>query len=96
MRTLPYADPGTPNIDGPWRLLGWIARGQMLTLAIGGPVGLLPGCVAQALIPVAVGKGIGEGVVGGDGSDLLLWSGVVLGLAVRAGAARACCGTAPR
>ncbi|GAA4348230.1 ABC transporter ATP-binding protein [Angustibacter luteus] len=80
MRTLPYADPGTPNIDGPWRLLGWIARGQKLTLAIG----VLWGCAwmcAQALIPVAVGRGINEGVVVHDGSALLLWSGAVLGLA---------------
>jgi ABC-type multidrug transport system fused ATPase/permease subunit len=81
VRTLPFADPGTPDIDGPWRLLGWIARKQLPTLVLG----MLWGStwmVAQALIPVAVGKGIGEGVVGGDGSDLLLWSGVVLGLAV--------------
>ena len=81
MRTLPYSDPGTPAIEGPWRFLGWIAKGQRTTLAIGMVWGII-WMVAQALIPVAVGRGIAQGVVTHDLTALLLWSGAVLGLVV--------------
>ncbi|WP_460458871.1 ABC transporter ATP-binding protein [Angustibacter peucedani] len=86
MRTLPYPDPGTPDLRGPWHLLGWIARMQRATLAVGVVWGVTWMC-AQALIPVAVGRGIDQGVVQHDLRALLLWSGAVLGLAcVQAGA----------
>lgn len=86
MRTLPYADPGTPDLAGPWRLLGWIAAGQKATLAVGAIWGTI-WMVSQALIPIAVGRGIAQGVAPADGRKLLMWSGAVLVLAiVQAGA----------
>ncbi len=86
MRALPYDDPGQPDLRTPGRFLWWIAAQQKAPLA----AGLLWGTVwmvSQALIPVAVGRGIARGVVDGDGRALLEWSGAVLLLAlIQAGA----------
>ena len=81
MRSLPYADAGRPDLRSPGRLLAWIARGQWLSLLNGMTWGIL-WFVSQALMPATIGKAIDEGVVARDRSDLLLWSGAVLGLAV--------------
>lgn len=86
MRTLPYVDPGQPDLRSAGRLLWWVASLQKLTLAVGIIWGVV-WMVAQALIPVAVGRGIQRGVVQHDSDALLLWSGAVLVLAlVQAGA----------
>jgi len=86
MRNLPYDDPGQPDLRTPGRFLWWIAGQQKRTLALGMVWGVL-WMVAQALIPVAVGRGISAGVVAGDDRALLTWSGAVLVLAlVQAGA----------
>jgi ABC-type multidrug transport system fused ATPase/permease subunit len=86
VRQLPYDDPGAPDLRGPWRFLLWIGRQQKADLALG----VLWGAVwmtAQALVPVAIGRGVDEGVVARDGSALLAWSGAVVGLAaLQAGA----------
>lgn len=81
MRALPYDDPGQPDLRTPGRFLWRIAAQQKGTLALG----LLWGTVwmvSQALVPVAVGRGIAEGVVVRDDRALLRWSGVVLALAL--------------
>jgi ABC-type multidrug transport system fused ATPase/permease subunit len=86
VRTLPYADPGQPDLRSPGRLLWWVAANQKLTLAIGVVWGVV-WMTAQALIPVAVGQGVQHGVVENDSDALWLWSGAVLVLAlVQAGA----------
>ena len=86
MRNLPYDDPGQPDLRTPGRFLWWVAGRQKRTLALGMVWGVL-WMVAQALIPVAVGRGISAGVVAGDDRALLTWSGAVLVLAlVQAGA----------
>ena len=86
MRNLPYDDPGQPDLRTPGRFLWWVAGQQKRTLALGMVWGVL-WMVAQALIPVAVGRGISAGVVAGDDRALLTWSGAVLVLAlVQAGA----------
>ena len=81
MRPLPYSDPGTPDLTGPGRFLLWVGRQQKSTLAVGIVWGVL-WMVAQALVPVAVGRGIDHGVVAHDGGALLLWAGAVAALAV--------------
>jgi ABC-type multidrug transport system fused ATPase/permease subunit len=84
MQTLPYANPGTPDLAGPWRFLGWIARLQWQTLVVGMLWGIA-NAVSQALIPVAVGRGI-DAVIAHDRVGLAWWSGSVLALAaVQAG-----------
>ncbi len=80
MRTLPFADPGTPDLAGPWRLLGWVARRQWFTLVLGMIWGT-SWMVCQALIPVAVGQGVAA-VVDRDRPELLWWAAAVLALAV--------------
>jgi ABC-type multidrug transport system fused ATPase/permease subunit len=86
VRTLPLADPGTPELAGPWRFLAWIARGQWRTLLLGVLWGVL-WMVSRALVPVAVGRGLDVGVLARDGGALAWWSGAVLGLAVMQAAA---------
>jgi ABC-type multidrug transport system fused ATPase/permease subunit len=86
MRALPYDDPGQPDLRSPGRFLLWIGAQQKATLAVGVLWGVI-WMVAQALIPVAVGRGIQQGVAEGDGHALVTWSLAVLALAlVQAGA----------
>jgi ABC-type multidrug transport system fused ATPase/permease subunit len=80
VRSLPYDDPGRPDLRSPGRLLWWIARNQMRSQLNGVCWGVL-WFVSQALMPATIGRAIDEGVVARDGSQLLLWSGAVLGLA---------------
>jgi ABC-type multidrug transport system fused ATPase/permease subunit len=80
VRPLPYSDPGDPDLTGPGHFLVWVGRQQKLTLTVGICWGVL-WMVAQALVPVAVGRGIDHGVVAHDGSQLLLWAGAVTLLA---------------
>ena len=80
-RTLPFDDPGQPDLRTPGRFLWWVAGRQKRTLALGMVWGVL-WMVAQALIPVAVGRGITAGVVAGNDRALLTWSGAVLALAL--------------
>src|SRR6185437_14709079 len=79
--SLPYPDPGRPDLRSPGRLLWWIARLQASSLLVGMTWGTL-WFVAQALLPVTIGTAIDKGVVAHDGTALLEWSGAVLGLAV--------------
>jgi ABC-type multidrug transport system fused ATPase/permease subunit len=81
VRPLPYSDPGTPDLTGPGRFLLWVGRQQKGTLAVGIVWGVA-WMVAQALVPVAVGRGIDHGIVARDGHALLLWAGAVAALAV--------------
>ena len=89
MQPLPYADPGAPDLRSPARLLWWIARGQWRTLLCGICFGVV-WMVSQALLPLAVSRGIDEGIIGHDTARLLLWGGVLLLLgAIGAGAGAA-------
>ncbi|HEX8972971.1 ABC transporter ATP-binding protein [Oryzihumus sp.] len=89
MQPLPYADPGAPDLRSPARLLWWIARGQWRTLLCGICFGVV-WMVSQALLPLAVSRGIDQGIIGDDTSRLLLWGGVILLLgAIGAGAGAA-------
>jgi ABC-type multidrug transport system fused ATPase/permease subunit len=81
VRSLPYADPGRPDLRSPGRLLWWIAKRQASSLFAGMIWGTL-WFVAQALLPVTIGEAIDKGVVAHDGRALLAWAGVVLALAV--------------
>ncbi len=81
MRSLPYADPGQPDLRSPGRLLWWIARKQWRALLTGMTWGTL-WFAAQALLPATIGAAINQGVIAGDGRALVGWAGVVLALAV--------------
>ena len=77
MPTLPYADPGTPDLRSPLRFLGWVARLQWRTLLAATCFGVL-WMVSQALFPAAVQRAIDEGIIAGDNGRLLLWGGALL------------------
>ena len=79
MRSIPYDDPGTPDLTSPLRFLGWIGRGQWRLLVPGVLVGIV-WMVAMALVPAALARAIDEGIVAGNSHGLVLWSLVVLGL----------------
>jgi ABC-type multidrug transport system fused ATPase/permease subunit len=81
MRELPLADPGTPDLRSPTRLLLWVARGQVGTLAAGTAFGVL-WMGAQAVTPTLVGRAIDLGVAEHDIGALLRWSGLVLAVGV--------------
>jgi ABC-type multidrug transport system fused ATPase/permease subunit len=81
VRTLPEPETAEPDHRTPGRYLWWLAllhRGPVLLAAAYGVACML----AQALIPVAVGAAIDDGLIGRDRGSLLLWAGAVLGLGV--------------
>ncbi|MFG1947993.1 ABC transporter ATP-binding protein [Nonomuraea sp. NPDC048826] len=78
MRTLPDADPGTPDIRSPFRYLWWNARRQRRAL-LGGIAFATTWWLAQALVPAALGKGV-DALRLKDTTALLVWSGILLGL----------------
>lgn len=81
MQRLPFADPGTPDLRGPWRFLLGIGRGQVRSQIVGAMMGSL-WMLCAALTPAAVGRAIDQGIVPRDGAALLRWSAVVFALAV--------------
>ncbi len=83
---LPLVDPGKPDTRSPARLLLWVGRHQLGTLAVGVLFGIV-WMVAQALMPFALGRAIEEGIVDDDAGALALWAGVLLCLGVLQAAA---------
>jgi ABC-type multidrug transport system fused ATPase/permease subunit len=81
VRTFPDADPGTPDIRGPWRFLLWICVSHWRALLVD--------CVcnglwtaALGLTPYAIGQAVNAGLIARDQTALLAWGLVVLGLGV--------------
>ena len=79
MIRLPVSDPGTPDTRSPARLLVWVGRHQIATLAGGVLFGIL-WMVAQALMPFTIGRGIEDGIVERDNGSLAMWTLLLLGL----------------
>ena len=79
MIELPRADPGRPDTRSPTRLLLWVGRQQLPLLLAGVSMGIL-WMGAQALMPFALGRAVGDGIADGDSSALALWTAVLLGL----------------
>ena len=67
---LPADDPGVPDTRSPARLLLWVGRHQLLTIAAGISFGIV-WMVAQALMPYAIGQAIQQGVVEGENDALV-------------------------
>lgn len=80
MRLLPYADPGVPDTRSPARFLWWLAREQKATIGIAALLGVI-WMLAQAVMPLAIGRGIDE-VDDGDSRGAMVWVAVaaLLGL----------------
>ena len=63
MRTLPTADPGTPDRRSPVRYLLWLTRMEIRTVSAGMVMGII-WMVSQAFMPAAIGRAIDEGIAG--------------------------------
>ncbi|MGO9560145.1 MAG: ABC transporter transmembrane domain-containing protein [Acidimicrobiales bacterium] len=85
MFELPLADPGVPDTRSPGRFLLWCARGQLRTLLTGSVFGVV-WMVSQAMIPLALGGGLGA-MVRRDKPAIVEWSLVVLALGLLQAAA---------
>lgn len=79
MRSLPVADPGTPDHRSPTRYLLWLTR-QQIRPVMGGIVFGIIWMVSQAFMPAAIGRAIDLGVAGRNTRQLALWAGVLLAL----------------
>jgi ABC-type multidrug transport system fused ATPase/permease subunit len=76
---LPADDPGAPDTRSPARLLLWVGRHQLVTIAAGIFFGIV-WMVAQALVPYTIGRAIQVGIIERDNRALGLWTLVLLGL----------------
>jgi ABC-type multidrug transport system fused ATPase/permease subunit len=85
MLALPLPDPGTPETRSPGRFVLWCARKQTRVLATGGFFGIV-WMVSQAMIPLALGAGLGA-VLRRSKSEIVVWSLVVLALGLLQAAA---------
>jgi ABC-type multidrug transport system fused ATPase/permease subunit len=81
MIELPLADPGRPDTRSPARLLRWVGRRQLGTLAAGVLFGTI-WMVAQALMPYVLGQAIDDGLANGDDAALGRWVAALLALGV--------------
>jgi ABC-type multidrug transport system fused ATPase/permease subunit len=79
VRRLPLDHPGTAVHSSPGAFLWWLAREQWRTLAGGMSFGIV-WMSCQAAMPAVIGRAIDRGVAGKDGSALLTYGGVMLGL----------------
>jgi ABC-type multidrug transport system fused ATPase/permease subunit len=79
--SLPVADPGVPDTRSPFRLLVWVGRFQLRTLALGVLFGVA-WMTAQALMPLAIGRAIQNGIANRDNRSLAFWTGLLLALGV--------------
>jgi ABC-type multidrug transport system fused ATPase/permease subunit len=85
MLALPLSDPGVPETGSPGRFLLWCARRQARVLMTGSVFGIV-WMVSQAMIPLALGAGLGA-VVRHSKREVVIWSLVVLGLGLLQAAA---------
>src|SRR5579863_1807131 len=85
MLALPLSDPGTPETRSPGRFVLWCGRKQARVLATGGFFGIV-WMVSQAMIPLALGAGLGA-VLRRSKSEIVVWSLVVLALGLLQAAA---------
>lgn len=79
MRRLPLDDPGIADHRGPGRFLWWLCIGQWHTMLLGMVFGVA-WMVAQAVMPMVIGRAIDEGVAARDNEALLGWTLVMLGI----------------
>jgi ABC-type multidrug transport system fused ATPase/permease subunit len=81
MRRLPLPDPGIPDTRSPSKFFRWLISGQMRTLAAGVFFGVL-WMLAQAVVPLFVGRALDSGVAHQHVDALVGWVLGLLGLGV--------------
>jgi len=81
VQSLPFADPGTPDLRSPLRFLLRIVRLQRWTV-LGGMVFGVVWMLSQALVPYVLGRVVDDGIAGRDADALVRWVLVLVGIAV--------------
>jgi ABC-type multidrug transport system fused ATPase/permease subunit len=81
VRTFPDADPGTPDIRGPWRFLLWICASHWRAFLLDCVCNVV-WTAALGLSPYAIGQAVAVGLIARNQTALLSWGLVVLGLGV--------------
>lgn len=79
VRSLPFADPGTPPLRGPLTLLLWLARKQVRVLLVAVFFGVL-GFACSAFQPFFLGRIIDSASASGLSPTTWTWAGVMLGV----------------
>ena len=79
MRSLPVADPGTPDHRSATRFLLWLAVRTWPSMVAGISWGIV-WMVSQALMPAVIGKAVDAGLADRDRGALVTWGIVLLGL----------------
>jgi ABC-type bacteriocin/lantibiotic exporter with double-glycine peptidase domain len=79
VRSLPFADPGTPPLRGPLTLLLWLARKQIRVLLVAILFGVV-GFTCSAFQPFLLGRIIDSATASGLGRTTWTWTGVMLGV----------------
>jgi ABC-type multidrug transport system fused ATPase/permease subunit len=79
MRSLPVADPGTPDDRSAAHYLGWLVRRSWPSVTAAILFGIL-WMVCQAVVPAVVGKAIDAGVTARSREALLTWGLVLFGV----------------
>jgi ABC-type multidrug transport system fused ATPase/permease subunit len=79
MRSLPVADPGTPDHRSATRFLLWLAVRTWPSMVAGISWGIV-WMVSQALMPAVIGKAVDAGLADRDRAALVTWGIVLLGL----------------
>jgi ABC-type multidrug transport system fused ATPase/permease subunit len=81
VRSLPFADPGTPPLRGPLTLLLWLVRKQVRVLLVAMFFGVVSfGCAAFQ--PFLLGRVIDSASASGLDRTTWMWVGLMLGLGV--------------
>ena len=86
MRTLPLADPGSPDLRSPLSFLLRVAWLQRREVAGGMAFGIL-WMGSQALVPYVLGRAIDDGIAAQDRDALMRWALVLVGIGAVQGAA---------
>jgi ABC-type multidrug transport system fused ATPase/permease subunit len=86
MRTLPDADPGTPDERSATRYLTWLVRMTWVPVTAAILLAVV-WMVCQALVPAVVGRAIDAGLIDRDARALLTWSLVLAAVGVGQAAA---------
>ena len=79
MRSLPFADPGTPPLRGPITLLLWLAREQLRVVLVAVAFGVL-GFTCSAFQPFLLGRIIDSTSASGLSRTTWTWAGIMLGV----------------
>ncbi|BCJ71101.1 ABC transporter [Catellatospora sp. IY07-71] len=77
MRSLPVADPGTPDTRSAARYLWWLASQQLPTIGFGMFFGII-WMLTAALMPMVIGRAIDAGITTRDTTALAQWAGAFL------------------